>query len=262
MKGTSQEAFVFEQLKESVRFENDGSGVRETTAVIRIQSQAGVGAFGQLVFGYSTANEELRIDYVRVRTAEGQVTETSASANQDFAPEVLREAPMYSDFRERHVSVVGIRPGVWLEYHVVTTVKPLAAGEFWYEYSFPDTYALLDGSLQIDVPKARELKLKSPDRKFETQDNATDAFTAGQSKILFRTARRRRKRDLTIPRMCNYRPSLIGSKSPHGMRNYKANGPCQMRVSKRRPLNLPIAQQHRKRKHGGSMTSSPGTFAM
>src|SRR3954471_10472960 len=30
MKGTSQEAFVFEQLKESVRFENDGSGVRET----------------------------------------------------------------------------------------------------------------------------------------------------------------------------------------------------------------------------------------
>jgi tetratricopeptide (TPR) repeat protein/transglutaminase-like putative cysteine protease len=172
LKGTSQEAFVFEKLKESVRFENDGSGVRETTAVIRIQSQAGVGAFGQLVFGYSTANEELRIDYVRVRTADGQVTETPDSGNQDFAPEVLREAPMYSDFRERHVSVVGIRPGVWLEYHVVTTVKPLAAGEFWYEYSFPDNYALLDGSLQVDVPKARELKVKSPDRKFETRDAA------------------------------------------------------------------------------------------
>lgn len=59
----SQEAFVFEHLNELVRFENDGSGVRETTAVIHIKSQAGVQAFGQLIFGYSTANEELSIDY-------------------------------------------------------------------------------------------------------------------------------------------------------------------------------------------------------
>src|SRR5437764_14528908 len=38
----AQEAFVFEHLNESVRFENDGSGARETTAAIRINSQAGV----------------------------------------------------------------------------------------------------------------------------------------------------------------------------------------------------------------------------
>jgi len=154
-----------------VRFENDGSGVRETTAVIRIQSQAGVGAFGQLVFGYSTANEDLKIDYVRVRTPDGPVVETPASSAQDFAPEVLRQAPMHSDYRQRHVSVVGLRPGVVLEYHTLTVVKPLAPGEFWYEYSFPEDYALLDGTLQIDIPKSREIKLKSPDHKFETRDD-------------------------------------------------------------------------------------------
>src|SRR5438445_2768019 len=108
----SQEAFVLERWDESVRFDNDGSGVRESTAVIRIQSQAGVQGFGQLVFGYSTANEDLQIDYVRVRRSDGQVIETPASTAQDFAPEVLREAPMYSDFRQRHVSVVGLQPGV------------------------------------------------------------------------------------------------------------------------------------------------------
>src|SRR5882672_10458530 len=124
----SQEAFVFERLNESVRFENDGSGVRETTAVIRIQGQAGVEAFGQLVFGYSTANEDLKIDYVRVRTPDGQVVATPASGAQDFAPDVLRQAPMYSDYRQRHVSVVGMRPGVVLEYHILTVVKPLAPG--------------------------------------------------------------------------------------------------------------------------------------
>jgi tetratricopeptide (TPR) repeat protein/transglutaminase-like putative cysteine protease len=166
----SEEAFVFEHLNESVRFENDGSGVHETSAVIRINSQAGVQAFGQLVFGYSTANEDLLIKYVRVRKADGSLVETPVSAAQDFAPEVLREAPMYSDYRQRHVSVVDLKPGVTLEYDTLTHMKSLAPGEFWYEYNFPAGWALADATLQISVPKSREVKLKSPDRKYEMRD--------------------------------------------------------------------------------------------
>jgi TonB family protein len=165
----SQEAYVYEHLSESVRFENDGSGVRDIKAVVRIQSQAAIRNFGQLVFGYSTANEDLKIDYVRVRTADGQAIETPASSAQDFAPQTLRSAPMYSDYRQRHVSVVDLRPGVTLEYHVVTNVKPLAPGEFWYEYSFIDYAAVLDGTLEINVPDGREVKLKSPHRKYTTR---------------------------------------------------------------------------------------------
>jgi len=37
---------------------------------------------------------------------------------------------MYSDYRERHISVVGIHPGVTLEYHTITGVKLLARGQF------------------------------------------------------------------------------------------------------------------------------------
>ena len=89
--------------------------MRDLKAVVRIQSQAAIREFGQLVFGYSTANENLNIDYVRVRTPDGQVVETPASTAQDFAPQTLRAAPMYSDFRQRHISVVDLRPGVTLE---------------------------------------------------------------------------------------------------------------------------------------------------
>src|ERR1700747_710739 len=39
---TSQEAVVFEQIHDVVRFENDGSGTRENTTVVRVQSTAGV----------------------------------------------------------------------------------------------------------------------------------------------------------------------------------------------------------------------------
>jgi len=66
---------------------------------------------------------------------------------------------------------VELQPGVTLEYQVVTRVKPLAPGEFWYEYCFPTYAALNDGTLQINIPKSREIKLKSPDRKYETRDD-------------------------------------------------------------------------------------------
>ena len=82
--------------------------VSETEAVIRIQSQAGVEEFGQLVFGYSSATEKLEVEYVRVRKPDGRVVVTPESTAQDFAPDVLKEAPMYSDYRQRHISVAAL----------------------------------------------------------------------------------------------------------------------------------------------------------
>ena len=170
---TSDEAVVFDRMDNLVRFEDDGTGVRETTAVIRVQSQAGVQELGQLIFGSSSATEKLDVDYVRVRKPDGRVVETPASTAQDFAPEVLREAPTYSDYRERHVSVAGLQAGDVLEYHTVTHVTtPLAPHEFWYEHSFSKEVAVHEELLRIDIPKARTVKLKSPERKYETQDSA------------------------------------------------------------------------------------------
>ena len=58
----AQEAAIFERILNHVRFENDGTGVEDTEAVVQIQSQAGVEEFGQLVFGYSSATEKLEIE--------------------------------------------------------------------------------------------------------------------------------------------------------------------------------------------------------
>src|SRR5882724_10054736 len=164
----TEEASVFERILNRARFENDGTGVEETEAVIRIQSQAGVEQFGQLVFGYSSTTEELKVEYVRVRKPNGQVVATPDSTAQVFAPDVLREAPMYSDYRQRHFSVTALRPGDTLEYKTITRiVTPLAAGHFWYEHTFPSGVVVNEDRLEIDVPKSREVKLKTPDRKPE-----------------------------------------------------------------------------------------------
>jgi Flp pilus assembly protein TadD/transglutaminase-like putative cysteine protease len=167
----ADEAAVFERILNRLRFENDGTEVSETEAVVHIQSQAGVEEFGQLVFGYSSATEKLEIEYVRVRKPDGEVVVTPDSTAQDFAPDVLREAPMYSDYRQRHISVTALQPSDTLEYRTVTRVlTPLAAGNFWYEYTFPKGLVVKEDRLEIDVPKAREIKLKTLKRQPEIQD--------------------------------------------------------------------------------------------
>src|ERR1700676_1478960 len=170
-KANAEEAAVIERILNRVRFENDGTEVSETEAVVRIQSQAGVEQFGQLVFGYSSATEKLEVEYVRVRKPDGQVIVTPESTAQDFAPEVLREAPMYSDYRQRHISVAALQPGDTLEYRtVIRVLTPLAAGNFWYEYTFPKGVVVNEDRLEIDIPKSREVKLKTPTRKPEIRE--------------------------------------------------------------------------------------------
>src|SRR6266850_3506633 len=79
---------------------------------------------------------------------------------------------MYSDYRQRHISVTALRPGDTLEYKTVTRiVTPLAAGHFWYEHRFPKGVVVNEDRLEIDIPKSREVKLKTPARKPEIQDN-------------------------------------------------------------------------------------------
>ncbi len=173
----AEEAAVIDRILNRVQFENDGTEVRETEAVVRIQSQAGLEEFGQLVFGYSSATEKLDVEYVRVRKPDGQVVLTPESTAQDFAPDVLKEAPMYSDYRQRHISVAALQPGDTLEYRTVTRVlTPLAAGNFWYEYTFPKGVVVSEDRLELDIPKAREVKLKTPTHKPEIQETEDRRF--------------------------------------------------------------------------------------
>ena len=159
----SREAIVVEQVNTAYRFERDGTGQRELTMRVKVQSDAGVERFGQLVFGYSSANEKLDMDYVRVHKADGTVVNAAASDIQDLTAPVAREAPIYTDLRQKHITVPGLRPGDTLEYHLVWTVQtPLAQNHFWAEHDFIKKGAIvLDDELTINIPSASKVKLKT-----------------------------------------------------------------------------------------------------
>ena len=170
----AKEPFVVESLVSRARFENDGTGQFENTARIRVQSEAGVQALGQLVFPYNSASERLEIGYVRVRRADGSVIAADRSNIQDLSAPVVRDAPLYTDAREKHVSVPALRPGEMLEYNVADVIEhPLAPGQFWFQYDFERFAITLDQQLELSVPAGRALKLKTrPGFDPKTEDTA------------------------------------------------------------------------------------------
>ncbi|HEX3187759.1 MAG TPA: DUF3857 domain-containing protein [Pyrinomonadaceae bacterium] len=159
----SQEAVVIEQLSTVYRYESDGTGQRELTMRIKIQSDAGVERFGQLVFPYTSANEKLEMDYVRVRKADGSVVSATAADVQDLSAPLAREAPIYTDLRQKHITVPGLRPGDQLEYHLVWNIQtPLAKNHFWVEHDFVERGPIvLSDELVVNIPATSKVKLKT-----------------------------------------------------------------------------------------------------
>jgi len=158
----SKEGYVIDQIRARYSFESDGTGREERSLRVRVQSEAGVQGWGQLRLGYNSANEKLDIPYVRVLKADGTVVSAGADAVQDVNGSVQQFAPVYTDYREKHVSVPGLRPGDVLEYQAVKLLHaPLAPGQFWTQYDFVQNGIVLDEQLEIDVPAGRTVKLKN-----------------------------------------------------------------------------------------------------
>src|SRR5215471_11413574 len=112
---TNQSA-VIEQSRLKVVFHNDGTYTAEQKVRARMQSDAGVRQYGVLRFPYLSAEGNVEVQDVRVTKPNGSVVTTPKDSGQDVTPEIYRDAPMYSDFRETHLAVKGLEPGDTLEY--------------------------------------------------------------------------------------------------------------------------------------------------
>lgn len=158
----AQEPFVIEQFHTRIAYDAEGRARREQEVRVRVQSDAGVQILGQLVFGYNSANEVLTFDYIRVRKADGSVVEATSDNVQDLTLPVAREAPIYTDYRQKHVTVPGLRPGETLEYRsIIQLHTPLAPGHFWLQHNFSDQAILLDERLEVRVPRLKAVQMKN-----------------------------------------------------------------------------------------------------
>jgi Flp pilus assembly protein TadD/transglutaminase-like putative cysteine protease len=171
----SQEPFVIEQYYTTARFENDGTSQRDLAVQIRVQSDAGVQQLGELIFGYNSANEVMDVDFVRVKKKDGSVVTATADAIKDMTASVARDAPEYTDYKEKHVTVPSLHPGDTIEYEIVTrTVTALAPGNFWFDYAFVKYAITLDERLDVNLPAGRVHKFTTAPHLQEVTDTAGD----------------------------------------------------------------------------------------
>jgi Tfp pilus assembly protein PilF len=175
----STEAFVVEDNATRIVFENNGTYLRESAGRVRMQSGAGVQRYGILTFSYESSVETLEIQYVRVRKPDGTMVTTPPDTFQDMPAEITRQAPFYSDLREKHVAVKGLGIGDTLEIKTVLSgTKPLIPGQFWTAYNFDHDSIILQERLEIVVPRNRAIKWKSSDPKPSITEQAeTRTFT-------------------------------------------------------------------------------------
>src|SRR5271154_527754 len=152
----SQEPFVIEQYVTTARFENDGTSERSLAVRIHVQSDAGVQQLGELIFGYNSSNEVMDVRFVRVKKKDGSVATASADAVKDMTASVARDAPEYTDYQEKHVTVPSLHAGDTIEYEIATrTVTALAPGNFWFDYAFVKDAIVLDERLDVNLPAGR-----------------------------------------------------------------------------------------------------------
>src|SRR5579871_1022089 len=201
----SKEAYVIEKMRTLLTEEADGTGTRERTAEIKMVAEAGVKAFAVLNFTYTSANETVDVDYVRVRKPDGTIVKTPDYNIQDMPAEVSRTAPMYSDIHEKHIAVKGLGVGDVLEYLIrYRVLKAEIPGQFWYEDFFLKDAIVKDQTLELNVPAEKYIKVVSPDLKPVVKDaGARRIYTWTHSNLIVKE-----KDPTEIPRRIPPNPSV------------------------------------------------------
>lgn len=157
-QNASENAVVIEQLSTSVRFENDGSSHQTSQQRVKILTEAGLQRFGIVTFNF-IAGQEFKLDTLEVHRKDGSVVKAGPSNIQETTPEVSRTAPMYSDLRQKQVTVPGLSVGDEVYFQYSTAGPSLVPGQFWFQYSFAKDLVVESETVDIDLPRDRKVQI-------------------------------------------------------------------------------------------------------
>jgi hypothetical protein len=181
------EPYVFEKLDTNYRMHADGTGEITQHVQIRVQSEGTARQFSVLSFPYASANQDGVVDFVRVHKADGTTVETPVADAMEMPAAVSREAPVYSDIKEKHVPVRSLSSGDKLEYQFRAVVKSSQdPGQFWgAEHFAVGAGVVLNQTVQLEVPAATYVQVWSPKHPVTpvTRDGVkTWVWTSSQTK--------------------------------------------------------------------------------
>jgi tetratricopeptide (TPR) repeat protein len=160
------EPVVMEHMDSVYKMASDGTGSKQTTIVMRVQSEASVRQLGVLTITYAGNSQRVEIAYARVRKPDGTVVETPVKDAIDMPSSVTQAAPIYSDLKQLQLPIKSLRVGDTLEWQAsVTWTKVEAPGNFWGQENFIEDGVALSQTLELHVPKDIYVNVWSPTNK-------------------------------------------------------------------------------------------------
>ena len=136
-----------------------------THQVVKLLTERGIEKYDDIAIPYQPSAQNITVNIARTIAADGTVLQPPAEAFNDVTPPGLLSQNLYSDTMWRVISMVGLTPGVCIEYQVTLEDKPENAvgGETWITggFNFQSTEVTLETSYALRIPSAWHLQWKT-----------------------------------------------------------------------------------------------------
>ncbi len=136
-----------------------------THQVVKLLTERGIEKYDDIAIPYQPSAQNIAVNIARTIAADGTVHQPPAEAFNDVTPPGLLSQNLYSDTMWRVISMVGLTPGVCIEYQVTLEDKPENAvgGETWITggFNFQSTEVTLETSYALRIPSAWHFQWKT-----------------------------------------------------------------------------------------------------
>ncbi len=137
----------------------NGQSRYTTHQVVKILTERGILKYGDIAIPYQPTAQNIGVNIARTIMPDGTVLQPPAEAFNDVTPPGLLAQNLYSDAMWKVISMVGLAPGVCIEYQVTLEDK-IPGGETWITggYNFQGTETTLETTYALRVPKMWNLQ--------------------------------------------------------------------------------------------------------
>lgn len=128
--------------------------------VVQILTDEGASQFGQFSLPYDPVQQDMSIDWMRVYR-DGRLVSEGAEHQQEAAPSVDQNAPIYSDVRMVQGSIAGVRPGAILDMSTTTvTSRPRVPGDYWFVWNLNGLDRIVRSRFVVDRPESVSVRIR------------------------------------------------------------------------------------------------------
>lgn len=153
-------------------------GGKKTVVVSRrmkVFSKEGRQKYGEVTIPYISESGEPKLNYIRTITPDGEVVKPDKEDIRDITPARLQQYPMYSDVKNKVISMPGLTNGAIIDYSY--TVKPkrfFLKEDFSSSWLFRSKLPTEVSHFQVTVPDGMKLEWTDFDSEFSPQVTEQD----------------------------------------------------------------------------------------